>query len=85
MSFALDGGTSGNINARQMRNGANSLNYQLYRTPARTSIWGTGTDSQVHILLGTQSGFVTVHGRIPAGQVVPEGTYTDTVNITLTF
>ena len=39
----------------------------------------------MHILIGTQSGSVTVYGRIPAGQVVPEGTYTDTVNITLTF
>ncbi len=54
-------------------------------TPARTAIWGTGADAQVHVLLGTQSGSVTVYGRIPAGQVVPEGTYTDTVNITLTF
>ena len=46
---------------------------------------GPAPTAQVHILLGTQSGSVTVHGRIPAGQVVPEGTYTDTVNITLTF
>ena len=35
--------------------------------------------------MGTQSGSVTVYGRIPASQVVPEGTYTDTVNVTLTF
>ena len=65
--------------------GANRLNYQIYRNAARNAIWGTGADAQVHVLIGTQSGTVTVYGRIPANQVVPEGTYTDTVNITLTF
>jgi spore coat protein U-like protein len=85
LTFALDGGGSGNINGRQMRNGASVLNYQLYRTSSRTAVFGSGADSQVHIQIGTSSGFVTVYGRIPAGQVVPEGTYTDTVNVTLTF
>ena len=37
------------------------------------------------MLIGTQSGTVTVYGRIPASQMVPDGTYTDIVNITLTF
>lgn len=85
LTFALDGGSSGNVNARQMRNGASILNYQLYRNPPRTAIWGLGADAQVHLQLGGQSGSVTVYGRIPGGQVVPEGTYTDTVNVTLTF
>ena len=53
--------------------------------PAADRDLGHGADAQVHILLGTQSGSVTVYGRIPGGQVVPDGTYTDTVNITLTF
>ena len=37
------------------------------------------------MLIGTQSGSITVYGRIPSSQVVPDGTYTDTVNMTLTF
>ena len=85
LTFALDGGGSGNINDRQMSMGASRLNYQIYRNASRSAVWGTGAESQVQILFGTQSGFVTVYGRIPASQVVPEGTYTDTVNITLTF
>ena len=85
LTFALDGGTSGNINARQMSNGASRLNYQIYRDPTRSSIWGIGANAQTQILLETRNGSITVYGRIPGGQVVPAGTYTDTVNITLTF
>ena len=85
LTFALDGGTSGNINARQMSNGASRMNYQIYRDPTRSSIWGIGANAQTQILLETRNGSITVYGRIPGGQVVPAGTYTDTVNITLTF
>lgn len=85
LSFALDGGGSGNVNARQMSSGSNRLNYQIYRNAARNAIWGTGADAHGVTLIGTQSGTVTVYGRIPASQTVADGTYTDTVNITLTF
>jgi spore coat protein U-like protein len=85
LSFALDGGGSGNINARQMSSGSNRLSYQIYRNSARNAIWGTGADAHQVMLIGTQSGTATVYGRIPASQVVADGTYTDVVNITLTF
>jgi spore coat protein U-like protein len=85
LTFALDGGGSGSVNARQMSSGANRLSYQIYRNPTRSAVWGSGTDAQAVTLLGTQSGTVSVHGRIPKDQVVPDGTYTDVVNITLTF
>jgi spore coat protein U-like protein len=85
LTFALDGGLSGSVNARQMQQGANRLSYQIYRNAVRNAVWGTGADAQGVVLVGTQSGSVTVYGRIPSGQVVPDGTYTDTVNVTLTF
>jgi spore coat protein U-like protein len=85
LSFALDGGSSANVNARQMRSGASRLNYQIYRNPTRSAVWGTGADAHGVVLLSVQSGSVTVYGRIPKGQVVPNGVYTDVVNITLTF
>jgi spore coat protein U-like protein len=85
LTFALDGGGSGSVNARQMSSGANRLNYQIYRNPTRSAVWGSGADAQAVTLLATQSGTVSVHGRIPKNQVVPDGTYTDVVNITLTF
>jgi spore coat protein U-like protein len=85
LTFALDGGGSGSVNARQTSSGANRLNYQIYRNPTRSAVWGSGADAQAVTLLATQSGTVSVHGRIPKNQVVPDGTYTDVVNITLTF
>jgi spore coat protein U-like protein len=85
LSFALDGGGSASITARQMRSGTNRLDYQIYRNSTRTAIWGTGADAHGVVLIGTQSGSVQVYGRIPRAQTVPEGTYTDVVTITLTF
>jgi spore coat protein U-like protein len=85
LTFALDGGLSGSVNARQMQQGAGRLNYQIFRNAVRNAVWGVGAEAQGVVLIGTQSGSITVYGRIPSGQVVPDGTYTDTVNITLTF
>lgn len=48
-------------------------------------MWGTGGESQGVILVNPQSGSVPVYGRIPRSQGVPDGVYTDLVNITLTF
>lgn len=60
--------------------GANLLNYGLYndipRSVAFPSTTGTGTG------LGQ---VVTVYGRIPAGQFVPVGAYSDTVNVSVTY
>jgi spore coat protein U-like protein len=85
LTFALDGGGSANVNARQMSSGSNRLNYQIYRTSAMNAVWGTGTNAHTAVLLTTQSSSVTVYGRIPKSQAVPDGVYTDVVNITLTF
>ena len=83
--FGLDGGGSGNVMARQMRSGADHLNYQIYRNPTRTAVWGTGLEAREVTLLTTQSGSLSVYGRIPKSQTVPDGTYSDVVNITLSF
>lgn len=85
LSFELDGGQSGDINARKMLSGSSQLTYQLYRNSARSAIWGTGANAQGLQLLQPLSGKVDVYGRIPAGQAVAAGSYTDTVNVTLTF
>ncbi|MFO1075499.1 MAG: spore coat U domain-containing protein [Geminicoccaceae bacterium] len=85
LTFALDGGLSGNVSARQMRSGANRLSYQLYRNSTRNAIWGSGADAHGVILLTPQSGSIQVFGRVLRSQTVPDGVYTDTVTITLTF
>lgn len=85
LQFSIDGGQSGNTSDRSMKNGGNLLRYQLYRNPTRTSIWGQGTDAREIVLLTPGSGSVTVYGRISRGQEVPNGIYTDTLAITLSF
>jgi spore coat protein U-like protein len=87
LTFDLDGGQAGDVMARRMSSGDASLGYQIYRTSARSSVWGMGADALQLQLLGAapMSGSVGVHGRIFGGQSVPAGSYTDIVNITLTF
>ncbi len=85
LSFALDGGLGGDINAREMRSGDARLRYQLYRTPSRLAVWGEGLDAYETTVLQTQGGKINVFGRVFRGQAVPDGTYADVVNITLTF
>jgi spore coat protein U-like protein len=61
---------------------AEYLNYELYTDAGRTAVWNTSTaataGSRAPILL-------TVYARVPGGQDVPEGTYTDTVTATVNF
>ena len=69
-----------------MSNGTGGLlNYALYRDTARTQSFGQGTNANNVTLTATGNGTVPVYGAIPGAQAVAEGSYTDTVQITLTF
>lgn len=85
LTFELDNGVNASGGQRRMKSGSNYLNYQIFKTSARNSNWGTGTDAVQVQVLQAGNGTVAVYGRIPAGQSVPPGSYTDTVTITLTF
>ena len=85
LRFELDGGQAASVTNRQMASGTARLRYQLFRNAPRSLAWGTGTDALTVLLLIPQNGRVDVYGRILGGQGVAAGTYTDTVNITLTF
>lgn len=76
------------VTARKMKNTSTTdlLNYSLYRDAARTLNWGStvGTDT----LAGTGTGAaqsIPVYGRIPGGQVVPAGSYGDTISLVVTY
>lgn len=84
----LDGGGTGNVNARQMSDGGTgTLNYELFTTAGRTSNWGETLTVDTVTGAGTgSSDSVTVFGRVPAGQTgAPVGSYTDTVTATINF
>lgn len=87
-NVGLDDGLNASGSARRMRRGAGSdhVTYELYTTPARTVRWGDtiGTDT----VTGTGTGItqsLTVHGRIPAPQSLPAGSYSDTITVTITY
>ena len=89
ITIALDRGGAPSFNPRQMLKGTEALNYNLYRDAARTTIWGDGTGgTSVYSDPNPPNGLttpVTIYGRIPAGQDVSAGTYTNTVTATITF
>lgn len=84
VTIELDGGSSGKVNDRTLVNGSERLRYQLYQDPARTRVWGTGSDAASMQLLQADA-TVEVFGRIPGGQSVGPGTYTDSVTVTMQF
>ena len=80
---------NGTLTARLLKNGVNTLAYNVYKDAAYTQILGSGSGGTVTIV-NTNSGSGTgpthtLYGRISAGQDVPVGSYTDTLTITLTF
>ncbi len=82
----LDGGGSGNVRKRQLRDGqGNTLAYQLYADAGMRTVFGEGRNGRTLQLDAQGAGRVHVYGRIPGGQVVPEGSYSDTVRITMSF
>lgn len=84
--IGLDGGGSGDINARTMTLGTDEVGYQLYQAAARTTPWGdtVGTDTVSDTGTGSEQQF-TVFGRVPPQTTPPAGTYTDTVTVTVTY
>ncbi len=89
ITITLNTGGAATFNPRQMLNGSEALNYNLYRDAARTTIWGDGTGgTQVYSDANppnNQNVTVTIFGRIPAGQDVTAGSYTNTITATINF
>ncbi len=83
-------GNSGVFNPRQMKltTGSDLMSYNLYTNNARTIIWGDGTGGTNLITTKVRKNrpvTLTVYGRVPAGQDVSVGTYSDTLVVTITW
>ncbi len=93
-TVAMDAGGGGSLLARLMTLGASSLQYNLYTTAARTSVWGDGTAGSA-LVTGTGKGLAnneaiteTVFGELPdsaANQLLAPGTYSDTIRVTVSY
>jgi spore coat protein U-like protein len=74
--------------ARQMASGAtNRMRYDLYQDPARATVWGdVGTAAaETYNSTSKAATILNIYGRIPSGQDVVTGAYTDTVTATIQF
>ncbi len=81
---------TGGFNPRAMKigSGTSLLNYNLYTTSARTQIWGDGTQGTA-----TVSGLaprnkdlpLSVYSRVPPGQDVTVGSYSENVVVTINW
>jgi spore coat protein U-like protein len=90
-NIKLSKGLSGSYAPRQMANGANRLNYNLYTDATRLTVWGDGSggtsfvsNSLLAVVLGVTVNH-TVYGRVLALQNVAVGSYSDNITVTLTF
>lgn len=85
----FDRGGAPSFSPRQMRQGSEILNYNLYRDASRSTIWGDGSGGtqryEQFFVFANQNINLTVYGRIPAGQDVSAGTYTNIVTATISF
>jgi spore coat protein U-like protein len=95
-TIALDAGanagTASSFSNRRMKSGSsNYLAYQLYLDSGHATVWGDGTNSSsLNPTSGTLTGngsaqSYTVYGQVTASQYVAPGSYTDTVNVTVTY
>jgi spore coat protein U-like protein len=89
ISIALSKGASSTYSPRVMRKGAESLQYNLYRNAARTNVWGDGTGGTAVYTRpnppNNRDVNLTIYGRVPAGQDVSAGSFTDTIAATINF
>ena len=82
----LSHGNAPTFSPRQMKKSAEILTYNLYLDAARTQIWGDNTGGSSHVNIKPDpTATITIYGRIPAGNDVTAGSYTDTVIATINF
>ena len=86
-SVSLSTGSSGSYASRQLANGANSLQYNIYTNAARTQVWGDGSGgtSTVTMTVFFGSGSRSIYGRIPFGQMVAAGMYGDLIVVSVDY
>lgn len=80
-------GSSCGAPQRQMSGGTERLRYDIYQDSNRTSAWGCDAANAATFTSAASNAItsLTAYGRIPAGQDVAAGSFSDTVRVTVTF
>src|SRR5207253_11226918 len=84
-AIIIDSGRHSTGSNRALSGGTQRVSYQLYRDEGRTQVWGGGSALQFVSNGVARPEQVTVYGRIPPGQEVQSGVYTDVVTATVDF
>ncbi len=87
-SLRIDTGAGGDYMQRQMSGPAgDSLEYNLYTDYGRSLVWGDGSGGTQTVggPGGDQPAEHYIYGRVPAGQDVRVGSYSDALTITIEF
>jgi spore coat protein U-like protein len=70
---------------RQMQGGADVMTYNLFTDSLRSIIWGDGAGGTALANGSGTSVTYAVYGRIPPGQKIRAGAYSDSITVTLSF
>jgi spore coat protein U-like protein len=85
----LSDGNAFSFTPRYMLKGIEQLTYNLFLDSTRTTIWGNNTGGTSHYgptnPPNNTNVNITIYGRIPAGQDVSAGSYTDSITATVNF
>jgi spore coat protein U-like protein len=85
-SIGLDGGNNASGQQRRMARTVlpvSFLSYGLYQDAAQTVLWRDTGPTRVNAVGSGLPQAYTVYGQLPGAQVVPLGTYADTVTVTV--
>lgn len=88
ISVLLSPGVSGIYQPRKMTRSGETLNYNLFLDPNGGQIWGDGTSgTQIYSTMASNNRPVdlTIFGRVPPGQDVGVGAYSDIIVLTINF
>lgn len=88
MTFKCTKGTSYKTyitGTRQMTNGTDNLSFQLYSDSNRSTTYPSDNSGQSEQASSSSPITKTIYGRIPAGQDVSIGQYTDALTVTVNY
>lgn len=87
--IAISKGLSTTFSPRTLVSGAERLTYNIFFDASYTQIWGDDTGGTTtylnHNPQNNRDTVLTMYARIPAGQDIGVGSYTDTVVVTLEY
>lgn len=87
VTITLTSGGAGAFNPRQMGTASGDrLDYNLFTNSTMSAIWGDGTGGSstlTNVVNKNLPWNATVFGRVPAGQDVRVGSYSDTITVTV--